>query len=87
MDYFDPFAETYERTPDTRFLVVSFSSDWRFGTSHSVAMTRDLTQRGADVVHHEVPSPWGHDSFLIDVPLYHALVAAHVSGPAPSPPE
>ena len=35
MDYFDPFAESYPRAPDTRFLLISFSSDWRFGTEHS----------------------------------------------------
>src|SRR3954449_5316033 len=35
MDYFDPFAEEYSRAPDTRFLLISFSSDWRFGTEHS----------------------------------------------------
>ena len=34
MDYFDPFADKPQR-PDTRFLVVSFYSDWRFGTEHS----------------------------------------------------
>jgi homoserine O-acetyltransferase/O-succinyltransferase len=76
MDYFDPFAEAYARTPDTRYLLVSFSSDWRFGTAHSVRMERELRALGADVRHHEVPSPWGHDSFLMDVPEYHARVRA-----------
>ncbi|HEX6026747.1 MAG TPA: homoserine O-acetyltransferase [Solirubrobacter sp.] len=74
MDYFDPFAETYERPPDTRFLVISFSSDWRFGTPHSECIEAELAARGADVRREEVASPWGHDSFLMDVPEYHELV-------------
>ena len=38
MDYFDPFGEPYDRTTATRFQLISFSSDWRFGTEHSEAM-------------------------------------------------
>jgi homoserine O-acetyltransferase/O-succinyltransferase len=80
MDYFDPFAERAggDGSPDTRFLVVSFSSDWRFGTEHSRHLTRELEALGADVRRHEVESPWGHDSFLMDLPEYHALVTAFV---------
>jgi homoserine O-acetyltransferase/O-succinyltransferase len=74
MDYFDPFAEAHRR-PDTRFLVISFDSDWRFSTAHSVHLAADLERLGADVRRHEVASPWGHDSFLMDVAEYHALVA------------
>jgi homoserine O-acetyltransferase len=74
MDYFDPFAEAYARPPETRFLVVSFSSDWRFGTAHSEHIEAELAARGGHVRREEVESPWGHDSFLMDVPEYHALV-------------
>jgi homoserine O-acetyltransferase len=78
MDYFDPFAEAYARAPSTRFLLVSFSSDWRFGTSHSRAIEAELGARGVKVRREEVASPWGHDSFLMDVPEYHALVREFV---------
>ena len=74
MDYYEPFADEPRRTPDTRFLLVSFDSDWRFGTEHSVYIREQLEAGEADVRHHEVVSPWGHDSFLIDVPEYLALV-------------
>jgi homoserine O-acetyltransferase len=74
MDYFEPFAEGYARAPDTRFLVISFSSDWRFGTEHSRHIEAELAARGVAVRREEVASPWGHDSFLMDVPEYHALV-------------
>jgi homoserine O-acetyltransferase len=78
MDYFDPFAE-HDGTPSTRYLVISFDSDWRFGTQHSEHIEAQLTARGADVRRHEVHSPWGHDSFLMDLPEYHALVRAFVA--------
>ena len=73
MDYFEPFAEPGGR-PSTRYLLVSFDSDWRFGTEHSEYILAQLNARDADVRHHEVVSPWGHDSFLMDVPEYLALV-------------
>jgi homoserine O-acetyltransferase/O-succinyltransferase len=74
MDYYEPFAEPAKRLPSTTFLLVSFDSDWRFGTEHSEYIFEQLSERGADVRHHEVVSPWGHDSFLMDVPEYLALV-------------
>ena len=74
MDYFDPFAETYARS-ETRFLAVSFSSDWRFGTEHALYIRDELAALGADVRHEEIESPWGHDSFLMTVPGYQELVA------------
>jgi homoserine O-acetyltransferase len=74
MDYFDPFAERPPR-PDTRFLALSFSSDWRFGTEHSLAIARELEAIGADVRQEVIASPWGHDSFLMDVPGYQEAVA------------
>jgi homoserine O-acetyltransferase len=79
MDYFDPFAETYARAPDTRFLVISFSTDWRFGTPHSRHIEAELKARGAAVRREEVASPWGHDSFLMNVPEYHALVREFIA--------
>ena len=77
MDYFDPFAEPVG-APDARYLVISFDTDWRFGTEHSRAIEAELLARGADVARHEVASPWGHDSFLMDVPEYHRLVRSFV---------
>ena len=74
MDYFEPFAEPSRETPSTRFLVISFDTDWRFSTAHSAHIAEELAKRGADVRHEDVASPWGHDSFLMDVPAYHAHV-------------
>ncbi len=82
LDWFDPFGE-----PDadaklaamrTRFLLVSFDTDWRFGTEHSKAILRRLARAGVPTTFREVESPWGHDSFLLDVPEYHRTVAGFV---------
>ncbi len=76
MDYFDPFAERVggDRI-HTRFLAISFSSDWRFGSGHAREIVRELEALGADARHVEIASPWGHDSFLMAVPGYQELVA------------
>ena len=64
----------------TRFLLLSFSSDWRFGTAHSERIERVLRRNGVPVARHEVLSPYGHDSFLLDVPEYLAHVQAFIAG-------
>jgi homoserine O-acetyltransferase len=77
MDYFEPFAEPARTAapPSTRVLLVSFDTDWRFGSEHSRHIAEELRARGAHPEHVEVASPWGHDSFLMDVPAYHEAVA------------
>lgn len=87
MDYFDPFSAELRATEGEhpaaaavasglRFVVVSFDSDWRFSTSHSRRIVRELESAGAAVSFREISSPWGHDSFLMAIPGYHATVAA-----------
>jgi homoserine O-acetyltransferase len=80
MDYFDPFGDMVAAGPklerlDTRFLVISFDSDWRFDTSHSREMVRVLSAHRVPVTFREIASPHGHDSFLLVVPEYHRTVA------------
>ena len=83
MDYFDPFGEPGAaarlREVRTRFLLVSFSSDWRFGTPHTRFIAEQLEVAGVDVATHEVDSPFGHDSFLFAIPEYHRLVSAFLA--------
>lgn len=79
MDYFDPFRDEAAaiaqlRRSDARWLLVSFDTDWRFPTSHSLQMARVLRAAGRDVTHREISSPWGHDSFLLPVASYLDLV-------------
>ncbi|WP_436699540.1 homoserine O-acetyltransferase MetX [Nocardioides sp. BYT-33-1] len=74
MDYFDPFGTHPDAVPSTRFRLVSFDSDWRFPTAHSLRIRDQLAARGVSVEHTELTSPWGHDSFLLEPPGYHDLV-------------
>lgn len=77
MDYVDPFAAWPDGAAyagGTRFLHVSFDSDWRFPTAHSVRTHELLRAAGADTRHVEIASPWGHDSFLLEPPGYHEVV-------------
>jgi homoserine O-acetyltransferase len=77
MDFFDPFdAESRARLErsDTRFLALSFDSDWRFPTSHSRLIVDELTSAGVTAELREIESPHGHDSFLLPVPAYHDAV-------------
>ncbi|GAB3623111.1 homoserine O-acetyltransferase [Mariniluteicoccus endophyticus] len=80
MDYFDPFSayESLDHVVDagTRFLVASFDTDWRFDTSHSRRIVRLLEAGDVPVSFREISSPWGHDSFLLELPEYHRTVRA-----------
>jgi len=83
MDYFDLFADPEDvRTRlaevKTKFLVLSFDTDWRFDTSHSRGIVRTLTAHRVPVTFREISSPHGHDSFLLEVPEYHKTVAAYL---------
>jgi len=69
MDYFDlggqagSLAQAMEGV-QSRFLVISFSSDWLFPTTQSREIVRALRWNGVDVSFMEVESPYGHDAFL-----------------------
>ncbi|GAA2276451.1 homoserine O-acetyltransferase [Glycomyces scopariae] len=77
MDYFDPFSPGTAAPPTaTRFRLLSFDSDWRFSTAHSLRLRDALAARGIAVRHKEIASPHGHDSFLLAPPGYHDEVRA-----------
>ncbi|MBC6441248.1 MAG: homoserine O-acetyltransferase [Rhodospirillales bacterium] len=74
MDYFDLEAE-YDgdlanawKNTSTRFLLVSFTSDWLFPTSESKEVVRSLNRAGANVSFVEIESDKGHDAFLLEEP-------------------
>ena len=81
MDYFDLAAdrEAISPTPSsgtkTRFLLVSFTSDWLFPTTESRAIARALNRAGANVSFVEFPTDKGHDAFLLDEPDFHRTLA------------
>jgi homoserine O-acetyltransferase len=83
LDYYDP-ARDFEHhlaaalaAARARFLVVSFTSDWRFAPEHSRDIVRALLENRVDVSYAEIDAPHGHDAFLLDDPRYHALVRAY----------
>ncbi len=80
MDYFDLGEEhsghlaTAFRGSSTRFCVVSFDSDWLYPTSESRNIVHALNASGAPVSFVELSAPYGHDSFLLDVPDLNRVV-------------
>ena len=83
LDYFDPALATGGElaralSPATcKFLVASFTTDWRFPPSRSREIVKALVDRRRDVCYAEIDAPHGHDAFLLDDPQYHALVRAY----------
>lgn len=72
MDYFD-LAETHGSIAkalsktDAKFLVAGYSTDWLFPTIQSREIVQALLQERKDVTFVELSSPFGHDSFLLEV--------------------
>lgn len=71
VDYFDiahkygSLENAFKRT-DSKFLVMSFTSDWLFPTAQSKEIVRALVKAGKDVSFCEIESPCGHDAFLLE---------------------
>ncbi|HUH93689.1 MAG TPA: homoserine O-acetyltransferase [Casimicrobiaceae bacterium] len=84
LDYFDPAAAaggdlTLALAPATcRFLVISFTTDWRFSPARSREIVKALVDNRRDVCYAEIVAPHGHDAFLLDTPQYHAVVRAYL---------
>jgi homoserine O-acetyltransferase len=82
LDYFDPATRAGGDLARAlapaicRFLVVSFTTDWRFPASRSREIVKALVRERRDVSYAEIAAPHGHDAFLLDNPQYHALVRA-----------
>ena len=74
MDYFDLAEEHGGRLADafrgskTRFALVSFDTDWLYPTSESRSIVHALNAAGAAASFVELSAPFGHDSFLLEVP-------------------
>lgn len=51
---------------ESEYLVVSYTSDWIYPTSQSVALEAQLREAGRPVERHEIELPYGHDAFLLD---------------------
>ncbi len=86
MDYFDLAAEHGDdlanafRGTRTRFLLISFTSDWLFPTAESRGIARALNRAGANVSFVEIKSDKGHDAFLLDEPDLHRTITGFLAG-------
>ena len=83
LDYFDPAREfggdlsAALARAKAAFLLVSFSTDWRFSPGRSREMVRALLNNRSTVSYAEIDAPHGHDAFLLDDPRYLALVRSY----------
>ncbi|MBL0421258.1 homoserine O-acetyltransferase [Ramlibacter sp. AW1] len=86
LDYFDParrFGGNLTKAlaaACARFLIVSFSTDWRFSPARSREMVKALLENRRSVSYAEIDAPHGHDAFLLEDPRYLALVRAWFDG-------
>jgi len=83
LDYFDP-AKRHQGDlsqalvhAQAKFLVISFSTDWRFSPDRSREIVQALLNNKADVSYAEIDAPHGHDAFLLSDERYHRLVRAY----------
>jgi homoserine O-acetyltransferase len=79
LDYFDPARTTngdlsaaFAAAKGRRFLLVSFTTDWRFAPARSREIVKALVDNRIDVSYAEIQAQHGHDGFLLDDPRYHA---------------
>jgi homoserine O-acetyltransferase len=83
LDYFDP-ARTYGgdlshalARAKSKFLLVSFTTDWRFSPQRSREIVKALLDNRCDVSYAEIDAPHGHDAFLLDDSRYMSLVRSY----------
>ncbi len=83
LDYFDPAREhggdlaRAFAAAQAKFLVVSFTTDWRFSPARSREIVKALVDNRRDVSYAEIAAPHGHDAFLLDDARYHAVMRAY----------
>jgi len=83
LDYFDP-SRNYGgdlaralQPAQADFLLVSFTTDWRFSPERSREIVRALLKNKTPVTYAEIDAPHGHDAFLLDDLRYHAVVQGY----------
>jgi homoserine O-acetyltransferase len=83
LDYFDPAlafdGDLTKAVAHTQasYLVVSFTTDWRFAPARSRELVKALLDNKRPITYGEIEAPHGHYAFLLEDPRYHALVRAY----------
>ncbi|WP_296405373.1 homoserine O-acetyltransferase [Psychrobacter sp.] len=95
LDYFDPtrdyvnndtlsdleaLKQTLKHT-QCQFLIVSFTTDWRFAPARSQEIVDALMANDKQVSYVNVDAPHGHDSFLFDIPRYMSAIKGFLNAP------
>jgi homoserine O-acetyltransferase len=83
LDYFDP-ARAYDGNlslalarASAKFLLVSFTTDWRFAPKRSREIVKALLDNKRDVSYAEINAPHGHDAFLLDDARYMGVIRSY----------
>ena len=84
LDYFDPALNfggdlgAALKAAQAEFLVVSFTSDWRFSPARSREIVKALLDNNRRVSYAELTAQHGHDAFLMPDPHYHDVIRAYL---------
>jgi homoserine O-acetyltransferase len=85
LDYFDPAGEQGDNLAAAlaparcNYLVVSFTTDWRFSPERSRELVDGLIAAGKPVSYAEIDAPQGHDAFLIPIPRYMEVFGGYMN--------
>ena len=80
LDYYDPTKQNKKRLSEvfkkikSKFLVISFTSDWRFSPSRSKEIVKSLLDNNINVSYAEISAESGHDAFLMSDDHYHEIL-------------
>ncbi|MEG0003084.1 MAG: homoserine O-acetyltransferase [Comamonas sp.] len=83
LDYFDParaHAGNLTRAlaaSQAKYLLVSFTTDWRFAPARSREIVKSLLENQRRVSYAEIDAPHGHDAFLLDDPRYLGVMRSY----------
>lgn len=83
LDYFDPAREhggdlsAALKSAKAKFLLVSFTTDWRFSPQRSREIVNALLDNRCNVSYAEIDAPHGHDAFLLDDVRYTGVVRSY----------
>ena len=84
LDYFDPalahggdLVRTFATARANKFLLVSFTTDWRFAPARARELVKALVDNRIDVSYAEIAAPHGHDAFLLEDARYMNVMRAY----------
>ena len=80
LDYYDPTKQNKKKLSavfkkiKSKFLVISFTSDWRFSPARSKEIVKSLLDNNINVSYAEISAESGHDAFLMSDDNYHEIL-------------